>query len=404
MLRKGWLAKQVRAQVSEIRYYNHYGKRDMIIKNMVAIRVISICSLLITIAFFVFSWLTGTWEVTWHFWLLFALFASTVFLSFYLDKSKTRGFFTSQLLGSLFHIILGVVLIILGVFYRPEQPSSLLNLFLIVLPIFFTTQTWIVASITLLSGTTLCVMSSAYKAPEIASYDVFTTILSMALSLVVLAYFARLRAVSFIAKEKYKRQSRTDLLTGLLNKRSYELWCQKLLEERNVSEPCALAIFDLDNFKQINDTYGHLIGDKVLEIVGQTLAENFRADGLAGRIGGDEFSAFACTREGCEFFDKRAESVVSDVKERSYKVLKIEATMSVGITNVQFGGVSYLKMFLNADRVMYDSKRSLQYERQAEGEWRVEDERQAEEQRHEEDERQAEEEWHAVGKRQTVSV
>jgi len=392
MLRKGWLAKQVRAQVSEIRYYNHYGKRDMIIKNRVAIKVIGVCSLSLTIAFFVFSWLTGTWDITWHFWLLFALFAATVFFSFYLDKRKTRGFFSSQILDSLFHSMLAVLLIILGVFYKPEQPSSLLNLFLIVLPIFFTTQTWIVSTIALSAGIALCILSSAYKAPEISSYDVFTTVLSMALSLVVLAYFARLRAVSFIAKEKYKRQSRTDLLTGLLNKRSYELWCQKLLEERNVSEPCALAIFDLDNFKQINDTYGHLIGDKVLEIVGQTLAENFRADGLAGRIGGDEFSAFACTREGCEFFENRAESVISEVKERSYKVLKIEATMSVGITNVKFGGVSYLKMFLNADRVMYDSKHSIQDERQAEEQWYAEDEH------------QTQEEWRAVDERQSVSV
>ncbi len=365
MLRKGRFAKAVRAQVSEIRYYNHYGKRDMIIKNMVAIKVIGVCSLLLTIAFFVIAWLSGIWEITWHFWLLFVLFAVTVFFSFYIDKRKVKAFFSSEILGSLFHVLLASMLVVLGVFYNTEQPSSLLNLFLIALPIFFTTQTWIVLAITLTAGTTFCILASAYKASEIVSYDVFSTLLSMALSIVVLAYFARIRAVSFIAKEKYKRQSRTDLLTGLLNKRSYELWCQKLLEERKVDEPCALAIFDLDNFKQINDTYGHLMGDKILEIVGQTLSENFRADGLVGRIGGDEFSAFACSREGCEHFDKRAESVVSEVKERAHNVLKIDATMSVGITNVQFGGVSYLKMFLNADRMMYDSKHALQDERQA---------------------------------------
>ena len=365
MLRKGWLEEAVRAQVSEIRYYNHHGKRDMIIKNMVAIKVISLCSLLLTIVFFAVAWLTGTWKITWHFWFMFVLFASTVFFSFYSDKHKMKKFFSSEILGSLFHIILAVLLVILGVFYNPSQPSSLLNLFLIVLPIFFTTQTWIVSTIAISAGTAFCILASVYKSPAVVSYDVFTTVLSMALSIVVLAYFSRLRAIGFIAKEKYKRQSRTDLLTGLLNKRSYELWCQKLLEERDIGEPCALAIFDLDNFKQINDTYGHLMGDKVLEIVGQTLSENFRADGLAGRIGGDEFSAFACSRESCEFFDRRAESVISDVKERSYNVLKIEATMSVGITNVQFGGVSYLKMFLNADRIMYDSKHSHQDERQA---------------------------------------
>ena len=365
------LAKGLRAQISEIKYYNQHGKRDMIVRNMVAIKVISICSFFLTIAFFMMAWITGTWKITWHFWLLSGLFAVTAFFSIFADKNKKKAFFSSQILGAQFHIILAILLVILGVFYNPEQPSSLLSIFLIALPIFFTAQTWMVSIIIITSGTAFCILASAYKAPDIVSYDYFSTILSMLLSIVVLAYFARLRAVSFIAKEKYKKQSRTDLLTGLLNKRSFELWCQKLLEERDVDVPCAMAIFDLDDFKQINDTFGHIIGDKVLEIVGQTLAENFRADGLAGRIGGDEFCAFACTKEGCEFFDERAESVISEVKERTYNLLKIEITMSVGTVKVQFGGVSYLKLFLNADQVMYNSKRSQQnaqqdvYERQA---------------------------------------
>ena len=365
------LIKGLRAQISEIEYYNQHGKRDMIVRNMVAIKVISICSLFLTIAFFALAWITGTWKITWHFWVLAVLFAATAFFSVFADKRKKIEFFSSQILGALFHIILAVLLVILGVFYNPEQPSSLLNVFLIVLPIFFTAQTWMVSTITITSCIVFCLLASVYKSPDIVSYDYFSTILSMVLSIIVLAYFARLRAVCFIAKEKYKKQSRTDLLTGLLNKRSFELWCQKLLEERDVDVPCAMAIFDLDNFKQINDTYGHIIGDKVLEIVGQTLAENFRADGLAGRIGGDEFCAFACTKEGCEFFDRRAESVIAEVKERTFNLLKIQATMSVGTAKVQFGGVSYLKLFLNADQGMYDSKRSQQtsqqdiYERQA---------------------------------------
>ena len=364
MLLNDRMTRAIRAHITEIKYYNHYGKRDMIIKNMVAIKVISICSMILTIAFFVASWLSLKWEITWHFILLFVLFAAAAGFSVFADKSKKKAFFSSQMLGSLFHIILAILLIIMGVFYNPEQPSSLLNVFLIVLPIFFTAQTWIVETITILAGTSFCILASIFKGPDIVSYDIFSAILSMALSSIVLAYFGRLRAESYIAKEKYKKQSRTDLLTGLLNKRSFELWCQKLLEERDVSEPCALAIFDLDNFKHINDTYGHIIGDKVLEIVGQTLSENYRADGLVGRIGGDEFSAFACTREGCEVFDKKAESVISEVKERAFKLLKIEATMSVGTAKVQFGSVSYLKMFLNADQVMYDSKRTIHEERQ----------------------------------------
>jgi diguanylate cyclase (GGDEF) domain len=84
--------------------------------------------------------------------------------------------------------------------------------------------------------------------------------------------------------------SRTDSLTGLLNHGSWkdllQLSFQQSLERNS---PATLALIDIDHFKQINDTYGHIVGDSVLRQLSKELKDNLRTEDLAGRYGGDEF-------------------------------------------------------------------------------------------------------------------
>ena len=92
--------------------------------------------------------------------------------------------------------------------------------------------------------------------------------------------------------ETASRKSKHDLLTGLYNKRSFEEEVQKTINNQQENEVSVLLIFDFDNFKTINDTYGHAIGDEVLKGFGAVLGRAFRTHDLIGRIGGDEFMVF----------------------------------------------------------------------------------------------------------------
>lgn len=76
---------------------------------------------------------------------------------------------------------------------------------------------------------------------------------------------------------------KNDSITGLLNRRSYEGYIS------NVRNPIEILFFDVDDFKYVNDTYGHAFGDKSLEIVGRALTEIYAGSGHCYRIGGDEF-------------------------------------------------------------------------------------------------------------------
>lgn len=91
-------------------------------------------------------------------------------------------------------------------------------------------------------------------------------------------------------KEKLEKWAFHDALTGLPNRRYFIKKAEDILHEAKIKEiDCALIIIDCDNFKQINDTEGHTIGDQVLIHIGETLQKNVRNSDVITRIGGDEF-------------------------------------------------------------------------------------------------------------------
>jgi len=358
MLRESWLAKELRAQVLDIRYYNRYGKQDMIHRNIGALKILSTGDLIISLIFFAVNPFVTGFILTWHYWLLIPSFFAFTMFAFLYGAKEQKSYCVVRTSVILFSCILVALVANIGIFSNPQRPDSLMCFLIVLMPLFFAVETWVIAAIIILGGCGYCILADVFKDPYVAQNDIFVIVLSTALSMLVLAYTARLRAISFIAIEKYKKLSRTDLLTGILNKRSYELWCQRLIDECENNDPCALAIFDIDNFKQVNDTLGHIIGDKVLEIVGRTLSSIFGADSIVGRIGGDEFSAFVYTRGGCDMFGRRAENVIAEVRERSKKELKIEVSISMGISKKIGGQINYMEMYFDADMDLYEFKRS----------------------------------------------
>ena len=81
----------------------------------------------------------------------------------------------------------------------------------------------------------------------------------------------------------------TDPLTGLANRRSFDLELGAVGARAGRSSPAQLVMVDIDHFKRVNDAHGHDTGDQVLRIVGEVLLANVRRDTLVARVGGDEF-------------------------------------------------------------------------------------------------------------------
>lgn len=149
----------------------------------------------------------------------------------------------------------------------------------------------------------------------------------------------------------------TDSLTGLLNRRGFEDAIRLVLSNaRRYMETGMMAYIDLDNFKAINDHYGHEVGDEVLRQVANTLNANCRRTDYVARLGGDEFVMLFVRAEQVPT-RARAIEVRSKLNPMTVEVdgLRLDVHASVGLE--QYGPTSTSKELMRrADRSMYKDK------------------------------------------------
>jgi len=162
---------------------------------------------------------------------------------------------------------------------------------------------------------------------------------------------------------RHKREllalSRTDSLTGLLNhgawKDHLEIEFQRCCREQ---QGAAIALIDIDHFKLINDTYGHVTGDIVLRQLGKVLRQNLRTTDLAGRYGGDEFCVIL---PGMPL--NRATEVMDALRDRFNALAyaqdpSLRASLSIGLAPYQPGHVDSTRWLNEADLALYEAKSS----------------------------------------------
>ena len=110
-----------------------------------------------------------------------------------------------------------------------------------------------------------------------------------------------------------KEEGSKDLLTGLLNKISFEREAGKYLTKSRKTEHGALLIIDFDNFKMVNDSFGHLTGDAILKCFGEILMRTFGEADIIGRVGGDEFMVLMTGEVSEELIQRKCDGVEHDL-------------------------------------------------------------------------------------------
>jgi diguanylate cyclase (GGDEF)-like protein/PAS domain S-box-containing protein len=161
-------------------------------------------------------------------------------------------------------------------------------------------------------------------------------------------------------EEGLRHQAHTDPLTGIYNRRRFEQEVERQLREsERFGDSVTLVVLDLDEFKAINDGYGHQAGDEVLRAVAGALRQAVRQTDVVGRIGGDEFAALL-TRAN----PGGAERVVKDFR-RLLEAVNVgsaeEGTRvhaSIGIATAHGPERDYASLLREADRAMYAQKKT----------------------------------------------
>ena len=154
--------------------------------------------------------------------------------------------------------------------------------------------------------------------------------------------------------------SRTDELTGLNNRRAFTELCGRALEQaRRYARPLSLVMLDIDHFKQVNDTYGHAAGDRVLQALAEAIRGTAREADIAGRLGGEEFAVMLPETGGVEAttLAERLRTVVAGLRV-PHDNATITFTCSLGLAT-RNDDVAVLDTLLNrADQALYRAKNS----------------------------------------------
>ena len=181
----------------------------------------------------------------------------------------------------------------------------------------------------------------------------------LAVSMALLALLLGILLIHSRKTKEIRIMSETDALTGLYNRRAAENHITRQMQEDGRNPDCVrpLISIDLDKFKQVNDTYGHLEGDALLIAVADTIKTSVRNSDIVGRIGGDEFIVYLGN-----VTDKKDAEAVADklcTAIRSLSTLKpewSEISASIGISFADRAEIEMEELYIAADKAMYSSK------------------------------------------------
>lgn len=159
-------------------------------------------------------------------------------------------------------------------------------------------------------------------------------------------------------ERKYREQAQRDPMTKLYNRVSGKEIVESYLDRKNPYESCGMLVMDVDYFKGVNDSYGHLFGDKVLIKISQLLMEHFDKKAVVSRVGGDEFIVFFYDIENNQLVSKVG-GFFDDIKTLTFEENDYIPTCSIGVCFVpkNASNCSYDQIFQNADWALYQAKK-----------------------------------------------
>ena len=159
------------------------------------------------------------------------------------------------------------------------------------------------------------------------------------------------------AQRLLQERAERDSLTKLLNKNAARRQAEEYLNRFPTGTNCALLIIDLDNFKEVNDRFGHLFGDAVLTKVARDIEKLFRSQDIVARIGGDEFLVLMRSISDRGLLESRCQRLIASIRERFRNHQGgLSLGCSIGIALSPDHGTSYYDLFSRADQALYRAK------------------------------------------------
>lgn len=199
------------------------------------------------------------------------------------------------------------------------------------------------------------VYSFSEEENRILYYSTLTAV-SLGLGLIAVSFTLSFRRLH----KNLEQAANVDMLTGLRSRRKLILDLeQQLATTSKEKKNLCVALIDIDHFKSVNDTYGHAIGDKALKITATTMQKIAGANGIVGRVGGEEF-CMVIPSAGEQLCCEQLELVRQTIARQPIYTDKdnyFTTTISIGFTNTMLSKDSVTSLLSDADKALYIAKR-----------------------------------------------
>lgn len=255
---------------------------------------------------------------------------------------------------SSFYVISLLITLLFSIFVTPKQTSMFYLFYIVLLPISLIINHFEKFIINTISIILYIILAINFKTCDLY-YDIFEVIIAWLLSICAIIFTLKQRILNDKINEEYQSNYLKDNLTNVYNRVTGKDKMQEYLQNVSKEEQYALAFIDLDNFKIINDTYGHIVGDKCLQKIATILQENVNEDILC-RFGGDEFLYLIKNTTEKQIVEK-IEVIFKKLKSLSFSEHK-DLNCSIGVYLTRGNTNNLEEMIDKADRVLYEVKNS----------------------------------------------
>ena len=207
-------------------------------------------------------------------------------------RKTSRSAKEVQIVSAIFQLYIMTFVVIVSLLpFEYEQPAVYFTPIAMGFAVVFIYSFNVAIVLYCIEALTMILTSFAFKSSEVFNVNMFSTFLSFVIGVYIMYVLYTNRARESKHRKKLRKMGQTDKLTNIYNRGATEAMSQEYMHA-NSETKYALMIIDIDEFKSVNDTYGHQTGDMVIQSVAKIIEEAAGEDNIAGRMGGDEFMVF----------------------------------------------------------------------------------------------------------------
>jgi diguanylate cyclase (GGDEF)-like protein len=257
----------------------------------------------------------------------------------------------------IFELICLINVLFISVYFIPNEKAVVIYFIVMILPMVYICKPWQSLLEVMIAYAIFLSFDAYWKRdyPLVFNADLINSCLFIAITVFATIYIRNLHVSALHASILFKKEAQIDKLTNMFNKSAIEAYSKEVLKDKHGN--LGLVIIDIDDFKFVNDRWGHNQGDRFLSQVARTLNKSFEGSGILGRIGGDEFMILLENIYDNDIIISKVKNSLETISKSFSDYSSEKITCSCGIAFLKDSEtIDFDEFYKEADRALYLAK------------------------------------------------